>query len=403
MNLKNLLNESKSLQKEWINYRRFLHAHAETGFPLKDTTRFVTETLENMGYAPVPCGKSGIVATVGNPKKSKHCFLLRADMDALPITEETDLDFAACNGNMHACGHDMHTAMLLGAAQLLKSHENQLNGVVKLMFQPAEEVLEGASDMLAADVLKRPSVDAAMMIHVMTATPLPTGTVIVASGTSAPSADFFTIQVQGKGCHGSMPQEGVDALNVAAYILLALHSLSARETGISDKSLLTVGSFSAGKAANVIANSATLKGTMRAFDEKLRARLKKRVTEIAKTTAAAFRATATVTFDSGCPCLINDITLSNFAENAAKKLLNADMVYPSAVMDGGENSKSGGSEDFAYVTQKVPSVMLALSAGELKKGFTYPLHHPKAAFDEESLYVGSALYAAVAIQWLDKA
>ena len=354
-----------------------------------------------MGYQVEELGNAGVVVCVGKAEKNTPVFLLRADMDALPVPEEADLEFASDNGNMHACGHDMHATMLLGAAKLLKNHEQELNGQVKLLFQAAEETLQGAKSAIENGALKKPSVDAALMIHTLTCLELETGCVLVsAPGVSAPTADYFTIKVQGKGCHGSMPQEGVDALSAGAHILLALQEISARELSINDSAVLTVGRMQAGNAGNVIADTAVLEGTMRCFDEPLRERLKKRLTEISAKIAAAFRADAETIFTSGCPTLVNDEKLAQFALETLPALLGKDKVISTAALP---SSKSGASEDFAYFSHEIPALMLALPAGEKSKGFRYPLHHPKALFDEDVLCLGSAVYAFTAIQWLNQA
>lgn len=395
-----LLESGKKLQKELVKYRRYLHEHAETGFELPQTLAFVDKTLRKMGYEPQRCGRAGLLATVGKKGAREKTFLLRADMDGLPLREETGLPFACDNGNMHACGHDLHTAMLLGAAKLLKMRENELNGRVKLLFQPAEETLEGAADALKSGVLRTPNVHAAMMLHVMTAGELPTGSAVVASGgVSAPAADFFTVRVQGKGCHGSMPQKGVDALTAAAHIVVGLQEISAREIPAGEPLALTIGALHAGKAGNVIADYAEMKGTLRAFDEELRESVKKRLIEISAQIARAFRATARTEFTSGCPTLVNDGALSDFTVGVLKKTLGEDSVF-SSVAFGGTKSMAGGSEDFAYISHKVSTVMVALGAGERGKGYEYPLHHPKATFDEDALCVGSVIYAQTAIEWL---
>ena len=222
MTSKQLLEEAAQLKEMLVFNRRYLHSHAETGFDLKETYAFVKKALMDMGYEPVKCGKSGLIALAGGKKEGK-VFLLRADMDGLPIKEEAEVDFPSTNGCMHGCGHDMHTAMLLGAAKLLKAHEEEIEGTVKLMFQPAEEIFEGSHDMIESGLLKNPDVDSALMIHVMAGMPFEPGTVIVsAPGVSAPAADYFEIRVQGTGCHGSMPNTGVDPLNAAAHILIGL-------------------------------------------------------------------------------------------------------------------------------------------------------------------------------------
>ena len=401
-----LKEEAAKLQETIVSNRRYLHTHAETGFDLKETVAFVKQELTNMGYEPVECGKAGLVALAGGKKKGK-VFLLRGDMDALPIKEEADVDFPSTNGCMHACGHDMHTAMLLGAARLLKEHEDEIEGTVKLMFQPAEEIFEGSHDMIEAGLLKKPDVDAALMIHVMAGMPFPAGTVIVsAPGVSAPAADYFEIKVQGKGCHGSMPNTGVDPLNAAAHILIALQEIHARELAMNDQAVLTIGTMHAGNAANVIPDTVTMGGSIRTFDEETRAMIKDRMTEIAEGIAKSFRAEAEVVFGSGCPTLVNDKDVSLCAEKYVKELLGEGHAFSVAELNalggGQKSSKSAGSEDFAYVSQEVPSIMLALAAGQPEKGYRYPQHHPMVKFDEEVLAGGSAVYAYTAMRWLEE-
>lgn len=388
-----------------IENRRFLHSHAETGFDLKQTLAYVKQELEAMGYEPIPCGKAGLIALAGGMKPGK-VFLLRADMDALPIKEEANIDFASANGNMHACGHDMHTAMLLEAARILKAYENDINGTIKLMFQPAEEILKGADNMIENGVLENPAVNAGMMIHVMTGMPLPSGTAIVCDGgVSAPAADFFTIQIQGKGCHGSMPWKGIDPITAAAHIILALQELLARELAPMEGTALTIGSVHAGEAANAIPDTAVLQGTLRTFDEEARNYLKKRLVEMVSHTAAAFQSEGTVTFDSGCPTLQNDADLSDCTVKYIQELNGSHMAFTAAQLAakaGGKASKSNGSEDFAYVSHQIPTIMLALAAGQPEEGYTYPLHHPMVKFDEDALPVGAAIYAYVALRWLEE-
>ena len=406
MNAKKFLEDAAQLTETVVSNRRYLHEHPETGFDLNDTYDFVRKSLVEMGYEPMKCGKSGIVALAGG-KKSGKVFLIRADMDALPIKEESDVVFPSVNGCMHACGHDMHTAMLLGAAKLLKDHESQIEGTVKLMFQPAEEIFEGSEDMIKAGLLQNPAVDGAMMIHVMTGMPFNPGTIIVsAPGISAPAADYFEIKVHGLGCHGSMPNTGVDPLNAAAHILIALQEINSRELSIDSRSVLTFGKMIAGSASNAIPDSAVMGGTLRTFDEDTRSFIKERIEQISDGIAKSFRAKAEVVFGSKCPTLENDKELSICVEKYAKELFGrsgAFSVSDLIKMSGGQNkSNSIGSEDFAYISQKVPSVMLALAAGQPEKGYVYPQHHPMVKFDEDALVNGSAIYAYAAMRWLDE-
>lgn len=390
--------EAKAIQQDLVAHRRWLHAHAEVGFNLSETKEYVRRELKRMGIEAEDCGRAGLTAVLGN-KDSVKTILLRADMDALPIPEESGVEFASENGSMHACGHDMHTAMLLGAAKLLKEHEHEIPGRVKLMFQPAEEIFEGSKDMIEHGVLENPKPDAAVMIHVTAATPMPAGMIIVCPpGVSAPAADYFTITVQGKGCHGSAPQNGIDALTAAAHILLALQEIHARELAPTEEAVLTIGTFQGGTAPNVIADTATLAGTIRTYSEETRAFLKDRMEAISAAIAQAYRASATVEFGSGCPTLVNDKALGQQLCDCLRKTHGARMVLNAADMGGGV--RGGGSEDFAYISHEVPSVMLALAAGHPDQGYAYPQHHPKVRFDESVLSVGAAAFVSCVFGWL---
>ena len=390
-----MLFNAKTIEKELLQNRRYLHRNAETGFDLHKTRAFIIQELKNIGFSPYEVG--GSVVAIMDFAGTGNTILLRADIDGLPIRENSGLSFACKTGNMHACGHDMHAAMLLGAARLLTAKKDKLRGKVKLLFQAAEEILQGAKAAVDKGVTK--DVDAAVTMHVMTDSPFPVGTAVVAGGVSAPAADFFTIKVKGKACHGSAPQNGVDAISAAAHILLGLHSLSARELSVSNPAVLTVGEFIGGQAPNVIAEEVLLKGTLRAFDENVRTEVKKRLQEISATIAKAYRAKAKTVFTSGCPTLVNDESLSNLAFRAAQSVM--DKVYRSSALVGGETAqKSGGSEDFAYISHAVPSVMVALAAGEREKGYNLPLHHTGVRFDENALGYGAALYAQIAAAYL---
>ena len=401
-----ILEKAKSIQEELVAHRRFLHTHAEVGFQLQDTYHYVYDQLVQMGYAPNSYGKCGLIASCGHCENGKT-ILLRADMDALPIREEADIDFASSNGNMHACGHDIHTAMLLGAARILKEQENQLKGRVVFLFQPSEETLEGAKDMIEAGVLRDTRPDAALMVHMMTGMPFESGSVIVCDGgVSAPAADYFKIEIHGKGCHGAMPQLGVDPISVAAHIITSLEQIHARELAMHDEAVLTIGTIQAGTAFNAIPDVATLGGTLRAYDEKNRDYLKQRMDEIVVGVATALRADATLTFTSGCPTLNNDPALSKDITSYLKELLGPKMAFSksdlTSMADAPKTSKAVGSEDFAYFSQNLPSLMIAISAGKAEDGYIYPLHHSKVTFDENALSFGTASYAYSALRWLEE-
>ncbi len=399
MTAQEILKDAKDNFENTVKIRRELHANAETGFELETTLTIVENELKRLNISNFTRQGGGITALIG--KKEGKCFLLRADMDALPIKEQSGLDFASKNGNMHACGHDMHTAALLSAAAILKKHEHTLCGKVKLMFQPAEELLKGSEEMIKAGVLENPKVDAAMMLHVMPAVPFEAGTIIVSKeGVSAPAADYFEIEVEGKGGHGATPEKCVDPLITAAHIVINLQQIQSRELSINDSAVLTVGSFQSGDALNVIPAKAKLGGTMRAFDEEARGKIKRRIKEIAEKTAETFGALAKVTFPSGAPTLKNDITLAQSILKYQKELLGDKAISQSELEREGK-VKSTGSEDFAYVSHKVPSIMLAIAAGKSEEGYSKPLHHPQVKFDETALLNGAAAEAYTAIRWLE--
>lgn len=357
-----------------------LHKIPETGFDLYKTKQYVKNALNELGYAVKESGRCGLYTEIGSGEK---IFLIRADMDALPFS----------NRNIHACGHDMHTAMLLGAAELLKASESKLKTKIRLMFQPAEEILEGAKDMIDSGILD--GVNAAMMLHVMPNVPFKTGTVAIPSnGVSAPSADFFTITVKGQGCHGSSPWNGRDPITCAAHILLILQDIAYKE--MSTDTILTVGAFNSGTAANVIPDTAILKGSCRCYDEKERNKLKIRIKSVCKNISEACETDADVIFDSGCPTLINDAVVR---DNVKKQV--TDLLGKNSLIEPSEISKTAGSEDFAYISQKVPSVMLALAAGNSEDGYCHPLHHPDVKFDTEVLPYGCAILAYTAMHYFE--
>ena len=393
-----ILNDAQALQDELVSWRRALHRHPEVGFELPFTKEFVRQRLTEMGCAPAGCGRAGLVVVLGKP--GGKTILLRGDMDALPIAEQADVDYRSeTDGRMHACGHDMHTAMMLGAARLLKQYEDRLEGQVKLMYQPAEEIFGGAHDMVQSGVLEDPHVDAAMMLHVTTGIPLPGGCLMVPDGgTGSASSDEFRIVVKGKGGHGAMPNLSVDPINVMVHIHLALQELHARELAPGDFLVITPGMLRAGEASNVIPDTAEMMGTIRAADVKMAGFAKKRLVEIAGATASMFRATAEVTFAKHCPPMIADDAMSKAARTYLTELLG-QAVLPLAP---GQSKVGGGSEDFAFVSVEVPTIGVFLGAGDAAQGYAYPQHHPKAVFDDAVLCRGTAAYAYFALRWLQE-
>ncbi|MEY8351739.1 M20 family metallopeptidase [Lachnospiraceae bacterium 54-53] len=382
--------QAKALKNIIVENRRTIHRFAEIGFELPRTLKFVESKLTEYGLSPQPMGKAGIVCTIGKAGKT---VLLRADMDALPMKEATGLPFAAQNGNCHSCGHDSHTAMLLGAAKLLKEHESELEGTVKLMFQPAEEILAGAKDMIDAGLLENPKVDAAVGLHVAAGTAFSeSGTLYYAKGTAMYSGDAITITVQGRNAHGSTPEKGVDAINIAAHIVIALQEIISREVSINDQAVVLVGKISGGDTVNTLAGHAVLEVSVRAATEEMRAWLKARVKEIAQSVARTFRGEVQVEYVYGIGPLYNDPDLSEYLADSCAQAIGIDRVVQVPV--------TTGSEDFTYVAQQVPSVMFYLGSGSPEQGYCNSMHHPAFLINEDVLPLGCAVYAHCAVSFL---
>lgn len=388
--------EAQNLKETIIAHRRQLHRIPELGLNLPQTAAYVEEQLQKMGYETKRIGGCGVVALAG--KKEGKCFLLRADMDALPVKEEADVPFKSTNGNMHACGHDCHAAILLGAAQLLKNHEDEIEGTVKLMFQPGEETMEGGEEMVEGGVLENPHVDAAMAGHMFTSVPMPVGSLIlIGSKARMAAVDWFTIKVVGKGCHGAMPNTGVDPLNVLSHIHLALETINSREIDPLDNLVLTVGMMRGGEINNVIPNDAEMRGTIRTLKNETRAMVKKRMEDIVSALGTAFGAEAWVEWTHGCPVLIQDQALYRETTAYLKELTPIPLID---LDEQGEVGGGMGSEDFAHVANRVPSVFMGVPAGRPADGYVDPQHHPKARFQEDGLPCAAAAFVHVAMQWL---
>lgn len=386
------LEEARQIEGEIIANRRTIHTYAEVGFDLPQTRAFVLKKLEEYGYAPKVIGKGGIVCTVGKPGRT---ILLRADMDALPMHEESGEPFASTNGHCHSCGHDCHTAMLLGAAKLLKAREVELPGTVKFMFQPAEELLSGAKDMLDNGVLENPKVDVALALHVMMGMEdSPTGSIRCTRGNVTSSGDAVRITVRGKDAHGSRPQLGVDAIHIAAHIVLALEELTSREIPTDEDTVVLVGLIHGGTSCNSVAGEAVLELSIRTCGPEERRFLLRRVEEIAQGVAATFRGEALVEHMYGSPALVNNDAM---LEDCISYL--GEMLPPEAIVKSG---KLGGGEDFTMVAEQIPSAFLTLGVGSPEEGYTLFVHNPATRVNEAALPVGTAVYAHCALRWLEE-
>ena len=380
--MKKFIEQAKLIKEEIISYRRVIHSNPEVGQELPKTKKYVMDKLVEFGYSPEEICESGIVATIKGNKPGKT-FLLRADMDALPIAEKTSCDFKSTNGCMHACGHDMHTAMLLGAARLLKENQDEIEGTIKLVFQPDEEGFTGSKKMIKAGVLENPKVDAALAMHVHSGTP--SNVVLCGLGTSIAGCNRFRIVVKGKGCHGAMPETGIDPINIAAHIYLAIQTILTREISATESAVVTIGKFVGGDVPNVIPEEVVMEGTIRSLDKEVGEFIFDRMNEIVTSTAKMLRGEAELIELSSVPPLANNDELAHELTGYMK-----DIVGEKAVVlfeQGGM-----GSEDFASYSYEVPSVYIMLGAGTK--------HNEKVVFNEDILPTGAAIHAYSAIMWL---
>lgn len=373
---------AESMYDEMVKNRRYLHENAECGMELPNTLRYVSEQLKSYGYAPKELG-GGLVCTVGSGKST---MLLRADMDALPQTEMSGMPFACTAGACHSCGHDMHTAMLLGAAKMLKEKESELKATIKLMFQPGEELLEGAESMIAAGVLDDPAVDCAMAIHCY---PGESGSIRYGNG-STMGASGFKILVHGKECHGARPYEGVSAAAVASEILLACSGMPARELECADGDVISFGIISSGNASNIVPGEAVLEGSIRSYNNDNLAYLKRRLKEVAESISTSMRASADVVFSKEVQAFKNNPKLVEMFAGCMQELTDKCRFF---------SGNTPGSEDFAEIGALVPSILVNIGTGSPEEGYVWGPHNPRRIFNEEALKAGAACYAACAYHW----
>ncbi len=386
-----ILKRAKELQCEVVANRRWLHQHPELSFDMPVTSAYVKEKLTEMGYEPKDIGDCGVTALVGGKKPGK-CILIRADMDALPMKEESGLPFASCcDDKAHTCGHDGHTAMLLGAARILKEMENEIPGTIKLMFQPSEEYGNGAENLYKAGILEDPHVDASFGIHLIAQ--LPCGQIGYAKGPMFASCDSFNITVTGKGGHGSQPNTAIDPVNIAAHIVVNLNTILAREVSPSDFAVMTVGCIQSGTINNIIPSEALIRGTIRSYDPKVRKFMCERMIEVAEETARGFRATARNDWFANVPPVYTDGPTMDILGGGVRDLLGAEWVDDHA-------QPFTGTEDFGFITGLIPSGFFLLGASPAE-GEAMPQHNPKIIFNEDAFPHGVAAYVAGALAWLE--
>lgn len=378
--LKELL---KEVFPKVVELRRDFHANPELGYQEVRTAEVIAKTLEGLGITVKKnVAKTGVVGLLDTGKPGPT-VALRADIDALPVKDAKKVEYASrVEGVCHACGHDGHTAILLGVAMVLSKLKEEFSGKVKFIFQPCEEHLPGgAKFMIEEGVLEDPRVDNIFGLHLWTNYPI--GKVGVKAGALMAAPDSFAIEILGKGGHGSAPHQAIDAVVIAAQVVQALQTIVSRSVDPLDPAVVSVGVMQAGYGFNVIADTAKIIGTVRTFKERTRAVIKKRMEEIVKGITSAFNADYRIEYTEGYPALINDEKVAEFVKKIAEETLGAENVWEAEPVMGGE--------DFAYFLQKVPGCFVFLGARNEEKGIVYPHHHPEFDFDEDAMLLGMEL------------
>lgn len=387
--------KAQALNDYLIQTRRHIHAHPELSFEEEQTMEYVCNQLTEMG---IPFEKgiagTGVVGYIRGNDPDGNCIALRADMDALPIQEQNEVSYKSTNeGVMHACGHDVHTTCLLGAARILNDIKEQFTGTVKLIFQPGEEQSPGgASLMIKAGVLDNPKPSAIVGLHVFPE--LPAGTVAFRSGQYMASADEIHITIKGKGGHAALPHKTIDPITIAANLIVSLQQIVSRRCNPLTPTVLTFGKIAGGMVTNVIPETVELLGTMRTFDEPWRKEALELLKKVCEDTCAAWGATAEVHFPDGYPSLYNDPELHDVIKAGAISYLGAEKV--------GDLDMRMTAEDFSFYSHEIPGCFYRLGTNKDNNEYTHPVHHARFDIDESALVTGAGLMAWTAFQYLTK-
>lgn len=380
----------ENIQKYIVKLRRDLHQIPELGTELPKTKAYILRELDRL-QIPYVCSEkdSGIMAAIEGGSKGKT-VALRTDMDALPLEEETGVPYSSVHkGCMHACGHDAHMAILLGAARLLNAQKSRLHGTVRLIFQTAEEISRGSEIAIENGYLD--GVDAVFGLHIgsILGKEIPSGTLIFPRACCMASFDKFILKIRGKSCHGSTPEKGVDPVNIAAHLILSLQAIQTREISGSAASVITIGKIQGGAQYNVIPDEVILEGTIRALDEPVRHYVAQRIRGMAVATAAAFGGNCECEIIWGAPPVVND---EEMAELAAESV--SDLFEPKDIIDNFPIPNMGG-EDFANYLQIVPGAFFFLSSSNPEKGTDVPHHNPYFNVDEDVMWRGAVTFERI--------
>jgi amidohydrolase len=392
--MRHILEEAKGISSEITAWRRRLHEIPELGFETPKTAAYIVQELEQMGVEDIRENIAGwgVTALVKGELPGK-VLAIRADCDALPIEEETGLPFASKNGLMHACGHDAHVAMALGAAKLLMAHRKELAGTVKFIFQPAEENSRGAKAMIEDGAMEEPHVDAVIGLHTGCLwKEIGPGEIGIRFGSLMAAVDRFIITFKGKGGHGATPHLTVDPVTMTSTAVLELQTILSRELSPLDPAVLSIGRIEGGRAFNIIAESCTIEGTVRTLNPATRAFVEERIRGIVSRVAEGMRGEVVVEYMQGPPALINDVDFTRKFQAVAVKIAGEEKVKEIS-------EPTMGGEDMPYFFEKAPGTFFVHGGCTPKKGQVYPHHNPKFDVDEETFPLGSALFAGFALEW----
>jgi amidohydrolase len=386
--------EIDELVPDLVAIRRDLHGHPELAFEEVRTSGIVAQRLRALGLeVQTAVAKTGVVGLLrgGRGQPGAKTLAIRADMDALPIHELNEIEYRSqVDGKMHACGHDGHTSIALAVAALLSKRRQELNGNVKFIFQPAEEIVSGARPMIEEGAMD--DVDGVIGLHLISNYPL--GLVGVRAGSVFAGADRLVLNVRGKGGHAAMPERAVDPIVIAAYITTALQTLISRETSPFSPAVITISTINAGSAFNIIPEGAVMRGGVRSFTPEHRAYLLQRIEEVAQGVASALGGSCTVEVSNGCPPCTNDAAMAEFVQKAAMASVGEENV------SSGTEVMTTGSDDMAYFLQSAAGCYFMVGAGNEEKEANYPHHHPRFNIDEDALPIGVEVLMRAALDFL---
>ncbi|MFN3362013.1 MAG: M20 family metallopeptidase [Pseudanabaenaceae cyanobacterium] len=381
--------EIRQLQPSLIRWRRYFHRFPELGFQEKQTSAFIQDHLREWGIPYTVLLNTGVVATIPGAAAGR-VLAIRADMDALPIQELNLVEYRSqIDGLMHACGHDGHTAIALGTAYYLWQHRQALRGTVKVIFQPAEEGPGGAKPMIEAGALENPKVDGILGLHIWNNLPL--GTIGLKYGALMAAVDIFHCTITGKGGHGAIPQQTIDAVVVGAQVVNALQTIVSRNIDPLQSAVVTIGKFQAGAAPNVIAQEAHLSGTVRYFDPSVGDLIQSRIHQILQGICASHGATYTLDYQKCYPPVINHPEMTELVRSVVADTIALDIVPNCATL---------AAEDMSFFLQAVPGCFFFLGSANPARGLHYPHHHPRFDFDETVLGAGVEIFVRCAERFL---